>query len=539
MDRLWWGERFFLFPLEAVMSKTRSQPRRRRRTNFVQKPNGSLAPRVQAVGPERFGIVMVDVSKERIQTQICDFYGNEIVPFTVYEQSRPGCEACLRSIQQVQADSRVLDLVVAIERTGEYHRPFQRAAQRAHYDVRIVHPLATHHFRSIAHPGNKTDPTDLGGIHRATVNGFGLIERVLPPEYAQLQLLVRHRRDLVHKQTTLCCQIQEALHAIMPGYEQCFARLWDSTLALPIARATGSAEAIVRRGVPGLAELVEHGHWPRHQTTLQQIVQWAQAAPPAHAHSDILRGVLDDLDQDRLEKNRQIRQLERRMATHLADMPFVRLLVIPGINVVSAADLGGELGPISHYANANAITGRAGHFPARYQSDEVDRADGALIRAANRRLRATLMQIADNLVTCNHYFRAKASTWRSAGKDPRWIRVKVGKIFSRIAYAILAGAGPFQHPCLHGDNYVVRKLNVFHLAHQTPVVEVLAGLRAAIAQLPHAQYAHEARPWQQDYERRQASRRGGPTPLSEIILEVLARLGVGTVESTNEGTGLG
>ena len=521
------------------MSKSRSQPRRRRRTNFVQKPNGSLAPRVQAVGPERFGIVMVDVSKQRIQTQICDFYGNEIVPFTVYEQSRPGCEACLRSIRQVQAEARVLDLVVAIERTGEYHRPFQRAAQRAHYDVRIVHPLATHHFRTIAHPGNKTDPTDLGGIHRATVNGFGLVERVLPPEYAQLQLLVRHRRDLVHKQTTLCCQIKEALHAIMPGYDQCFAAFWDSTIALAIARATGSADAVLRRGVAGLAELVERGHQPRHQTTFHRIVQWAQTAPPGHAHSDIVRSVLDDLDNDRLGKNRHIHQLERIIARHLAGTAFVRLLVIPGINVVSAADLAGELGPIAHYANANAITGRAGHFPARYQSDAVDRPDGALIRTANRRLRATLMQIADNLVTCNHYFRAKASTWRSAGKDPRWIRVKVAKIFTRIAYAILAGAGPFQHPCLQGDNYVLGKLNAFHLAHHTPVAEVLAGLHATIEQLPAAQYAHEARPWQQQYQRRQASRRNGPTPLSEILLEVLARLGTGTVESTHEGAGLG
>jgi len=520
------------------MSKTRSQPRRRK-TNFVQKPSGLLSARVQAVGPERFGIVMVDVSKQRIQTQICDFYGNEIVPFTVYEQSRSGCADCLRSIGNAQAAAGLLDLVIAIERTGEYHRPFQRAAQRAHWDVRIVHPLATHHFRKLADPGNKTDRTDLGGIYRATVNGFGLIERVLPTEYGQLQLLIRHRRDLVHKQTALCCQIKETLHAIMPGYERCFTRLWDSTLALPIARAAGSAAAVLSRGVPGLAALVEHGHWPRHQTTLHQIVQWAHAAPPGHCEIDILRGVLDDLDNDRLEKNRQIRQLERRIATHLAGTPFVRLLIIPGIHVVSAADLAGEMGPIAHYANANAITGRAGHFPARYQSDEVDRANGALIRAANRRLRAALMQIADNLVTCNHYFRAKAATYSAAGKDPRWIRVKVAKTFTRIAYVILAGAGPFRHPGLQADSYVIRKLNQFHAAHETPAVEVLASLRAAIEQLPRAEYSHEARPWQQELERRQASRRHGPQPLSEIILEVLARLGVATVESTHEGPGLG
>jgi transposase len=520
------------------MSKSRSQARRRR-TNFVQKPNGTLSARVQAVGPEHFGIVMVDVAKARIQTQICDFYGNEIVPFTVYEQSRSGCADCLRAIRDAQARAGLLDLVIAIERTGEYHRPFQRAAQREQFEVRLVHPLATHHFRKLANPGNKTDPTDLGGIHRATVNGFGLIERVLPPEYVQLQLLVRHRRDLVHKQTTLCCQIKETLHAIMPGYEKCFAHLWDSTLALPIARATGSAAAVLERGVAGLAALVEHGHWSRHQTTFHQLVQWAQAAPPAHPQIDILRAVLDDLDHDRLAKSRQIHDLERRIATHLAGTPFVRLLIIPGINVVSAADLAGEMGPITHYANANAITGRAGHFPARYQSDTVDRADGALVRAANRRLRATLMQIADNLVSCNHYFRAKAATWNAAGKDPRWIRVKVGKSFTRIAYALLAGSGPFQHPCLQADSYVIRKLNTFHVAHATPVAEVLACLRAAIAQLPRAQYAHEARPWQAEHERRQAARRPGPQPLSEIILEVLARLGVGTVKSTDEGLGLG
>jgi transposase len=336
----------------------------------------------------------------------------------------------------------------------------------------------------------------------------------------------------------LCCQIKEALHAIMPGYEKCFSRLWDSTLALPIARATGSAAAVLSRGVSGLGALVERGHWPRHQTTLHRIVQWAQTAPPGHPQGDIVRTVLADLDNDRLEKNRQIRDLERVIATHVAGTPFVRLLIIPGIDIVSAADLAGEMGPIAHYANPNAITGRAGNFPARYQSDEVDRADGALIRAANRRLRATLMQIADNLVTCNHYFRAKASTWYAAKKDPRWIRVKVAKIFTRIAYAILAGAGPFQHPCLQADSYVLRKLNDFHVAHETPVGEVLTCLRTAIAQLPPTQHAHEARPWQHEYQQKLASRRRGPQPLSEIILEVLARLGVGTIESKREGPGL-
>ena len=55
------------------------------------------------------------------------------------------------------------------------------------------------------------------------------------------------------------------------------------------------------------------------------------------------------------------------------------------------------MGPISGYANANAITGRAGLFPSRYQSDQTDNDRGPLIRHSNRRLRCVLMRIADNL----------------------------------------------------------------------------------------------------------------------------------------------
>src|SRR5215475_11244511 len=103
------------------------------------------------------------------------------------------------------------------------------------------------------------------------------------------------------------------------------------------------------------------------------------------------------------------------LAGGVVQTPYVLLLAIPGINVVTIADLAGELGPISLYLNANAITGRAGLMPSRYQSDQVDCANGPLRRRGNRRLRAVLMQTADNLIQCNHYFRARAEQWTRAG----------------------------------------------------------------------------------------------------------------------------
>src|SRR5262249_12372252 len=172
-------------------------------------------------------------------------------------------------------------------------------------------------------------------------------------------------------------------------------------------------------------------------------------AAPGHPQVEWQRRILGDLEDDRLAKIQQIQALERTIAGFLVRTPYALLLIIPGINVVSAADLAGELGPIAHYANANAITGRAGVVPGRYQSDRVDLPDGPLLRRGNRRLRTALLQIADNLVACNHYFRARAELWQAACQDPRWIRVKVAKIFSRLGYALVAGQELLRPPCCH------------------------------------------------------------------------------------------
>ena len=489
---------------------------------LIQKPNGQVSQRVQAVGPERFGILCFDCAKARSKFLFANFYGTVLLPPQTVEHSRGHLQAMLDRVRQASAQHQLADCIVAIERTGEYHRPVQRACRQAGFDTRLVHPLTSKQFRLPADAGNKTDDTDLAAIFRAACNGFGLIEPVLPNDYQELQLLVRHRRDLVHKMSKLCCQIREHLHALMPGYADCFSDLWESKLALPLARVSASAEVLRQGGGQGLWRLqVEHGLSLRRDSA-GKILAWAEQATPAHPQHELLRHILSSLDDDRLGKIQQITVLERRLAHYLARTPYVLLLVIPGINVVSAADAAGELGPMSLYPNANAITGRAGLMPSRYQSDRVDRPDGPLRRRANRRLRAALTQIADNLVACNHYFAAKAARWDRQGKDARWVRVKVTKIFSRLGYAMVAGRQLFPHPCRQEGHYILHKLMEFHRDCDTPMSQVLADLDAATQQLPRSACAAEAQPLAQRLK--EVQHRKGPQPLADLIPIVLARL---------------
>ena len=124
---------------------------------------------------------------------------------------------------------------------------------------------------------------------------------------------------------------------------------------------------------------------------------------------------------------RQIAALEQKLAGDLVQTPYVRLMAIPGINVVTVAELAGEMGPITGYPNANAITGRCGLYPSRSQSDQTDHDSGPIIRQANRRLRSALMRIADNLAGHCAYYRGQAEADEARGIDKRAARVKIAR----------------------------------------------------------------------------------------------------------------
>src|SRR3954453_1575377 len=95
--------------------------RRTRRTHEIHKPNGSVHPRVQKVGPEHFGVVAVDCAKARSKWMLADFYGNVILPPAEVEHSKPPLRAATTQLREACDAHRILDLIIVVERTGRYH----------------------------------------------------------------------------------------------------------------------------------------------------------------------------------------------------------------------------------------------------------------------------------------------------------------------------------------------------------------------------------------------------------------------------------
>ncbi|MCI0331881.1 MAG: transposase [Planctomycetes bacterium] len=500
---------------------------------FIGKPTGQIQERVQAVGPEHFGIVAVDCAKRRSKWMLCNFYGKVLIEPTSVEHTTGGLRAMTQHVAEVCQAEELTDAIVAVEMTGIYHKPVQRAFRKARFDTRIVHPFASNHYRRPLHPDEKTDDHDLEAIFHAAVKGYGLATLPVGEVHESLQAITRHRHNLVKQRARLMVQMRRLLHQTMPGFADLFEddKLFHKSIALPIALKFTSAKSIFQAGIDGIASHLSEAKIRFQSRTIERIVAWAGAAAEASQLAAMYTRQWQQLNDVRRLFDEQIAATEREMAGFLVKTPYVLLLSVTGINVVSAARLAGEAGPIEHYASARAINGRAGLYPSRYQSDEVDHADGSLVRQCNRKLRGAAMMVAENLIKCHPYYRGLSALWMHEKVDPRDRRCRIANRAMRMVYQLVGGRQLWRGKGVDRE-YLLAKLQEFHRDHKTRIDLAIRDLHEALAWLPKSAYAEEAKPL---VELARKNRRG-PQRIGDLMIPLLIRLGVPIEEKVQSPT---
>jgi transposase len=500
---------------------------------FIGKPAGQIQERVQTVGPEHFGVVAVDCAKRRSKWMLCNFFGKVLVEPTTVEHTTGGLREMTQSVARICDAEGLTDTIVAVEMTGIYHKPVHRAFRKAGFDTRIVHPFASNHYRQPLHPDAKTDDHDLEAIFQAAIRGYGLATLPVGEVYLSLQAVSRHRHNLVKQRSRLMVQIRRLLHQTMPGFADLFDddKLFQKSIALPVALTFPSAEAIREAGVNGIERRLKETHVGFQTRTIERIVAWAGMAAEPSELAAMYTQQWQQLDQVRQLFNEQIVAAEREMAGFLVKTPYVLLLSVTGINVVSAARLAGEAGPIEHYASAQALKGRAGLFPARYQSDEVDRADGALVRQCNRKLRGAAMLVAENLIKCHPYYRGISELWKQQKVDPRDRRCRIANRAMRMVYQLVGGRQVWRGKGVDRE-YLLAKLQEFHRLHKTPIDQTIRDMHEAFVWLPKSAYATEAQPLAELASKNHR----GPKRIGELLIPLLIRLGVSIEDSVESNT---
>lgn len=506
-----------------MATKTRKNKNSKTTVRFIGKPTGQIQERVQKVGPQHFGIVSVDCAKRRSKWMLCDFYGRVLVEPTVVEHTRSGLDMMTQSITIARQTHHLKDLIVAVEMTGIYHRPVQRACRDAGFETRLVHPFASKHFHKPLHTDDKTDDHDLEAIFHAVAQGYGLEIKPLDEIYLSLQLLTRHRSRLVKQKARLQIQIRQLMHQSMPGYADLFEddNFFNKSIAISVAKKFSSAKEIHDAGVKGISAYLKKNKIRFQAPTVEKIVAWASNAADAAPLGKMLTMQWLELNDLRFQMMENVVRIEREMAGFLAKTPYVLLLSVTGINVVSAGALAGEAGPLNRYANSRSMIGRAGLFPSRYQSDEVDRPNGKLVRQGNKRLRVALLTIAENLIKCHSYYRGYSALLTQQKVHPRDRRCRVANKASRMIFQIVGGRQVWRGKGVDRE-YLLYKLKEFHRTHRSPATQTVGDLNEAFKWLPKSSYREEA----EQLSVAAGKRRRGVTSLGDLLIPLLIRLGV-------------
>lgn len=449
-----------------------------------QRPEAvALRNRVRAVGPEKFGLIVVDPHKNNSAVKVANFYGDTLLAVQSFPNTEPGLAEMVRTAKECLERNGIVDAVAGIERTGQYHGPAKRALRRW-WEVKMIHPYVTKRLRQPASPGVKTDGADLDAMVRAMITGYGTDEPELPQSCQEWRLVNRMREDLVGKRACVKVQCRVTIEASMPGYDAIFEDVWKSRGALALAELYGSAASLRTCTPEQIRDRLRRQGVQVMRPTIDRVLAWAAEAAEPDPAGRLQNRILHDHLRHYRWLTREICAYDIDLLRYLAKTPAVVLLSIPGINVASAAGYVGELGPASDYVNAKRITGRAGMFPSRYQSDGTDRADGPIVGGHNARLRDAILEVARNLIQHNPHFRGWAAVREQRGWPRKKIRMAVGNRFTRISHAMLTGGMVFAHPSQCERDSVLAKILCFARDHGIRPREIERVLKQVAGQLP-------------------------------------------------------
>ena len=140
------------------------------------------------------------------------------------------------------------------------------------------------------------------------------------------------------------------------------------------------------------------------------------------------------------------------------------------------------------------------------------------------------MMIADDLLSCNRFFKALKKRWVAAGMNEQAMSVRVAKRFCRIAYQMVAGGQVFRHPSCQKRDAILRKLSIFHTEHGSAMAQVMTDLQTATDHIPKSEHAPEAKSLDEELQPSNRRQQCGPRRLGEILPVVLAKLGVNFVD---------
>ena len=328
--------------------------------------------------------VGIDISKQYHDATVIDAAGQVVVAPFRFPNTCQGLATLLSQLQALDAPAQV-----AMEATGHYWLPLYEALVAHGYPVTVFNPFQIKAYRQVGLRKTKTDPVDSLWIADFLRIGRGQPMVIPPAPVRQMRELARLRFTLLQRQSNIHRRALTILDRVFPEYLTLFPSPFRPTSQALLRRAM-TATAFANWPLEDLAQTMRQasrGHFGLElarqlQTLAQNSLGIRSLGSAAYLEMQLLLDQLALLEEQVATIDRELERLLQQTDTYLT--------TIPGLGVVLAATILGEIGDIHRFASLKQLVAYAGLDPTVHQSGQFQASHSHISKRGSIYLRRAL-----------------------------------------------------------------------------------------------------------------------------------------------------
>ncbi|NLB10877.1 IS110 family transposase [bacterium] len=330
-------------------------------------------------------LVGIDIAKYNHQCSIATGAGEVINEFS-FDNNLSGFNELLNALKSLDKAKKIK---IGLEATGHYANTLKQFLSIKGYTFIEFNPyLAKQFFKSTTIRKTKTDKIDarLLSSMLASVDYKALHTKSY--HINELKALTRARDSLITDRSNYLVQITNALDNVFPEFKSFFSNRLGQT-PLYILNRYDSLEKIskiTRKQYDKLHNL------SRGRFTYNRLLQLKQLAKDSigiksKSYFSLIKRYISLIN----NLNKELDLIENDIYS-IMSMVDTKLTTIPGVSLMSAAIIIGEIGDINRFSNSAKLTAYAGFDIAIYQSGEQE-FYGRLVKRGSPLLRKTIWNL--------------------------------------------------------------------------------------------------------------------------------------------------
>lgn len=359
--------------------------------------------KLEAITPSTL-IVGVDIAKELQWARFVDYRGLELGKALKFQNNNNGFASILASIESICKGKKLADVIIGMEPTGHYWKPFANYLLIHGLTVVMVNPYHTKRAKELDdNSQTKSDKKDALTIAKLIRDGR-YYEVYMPQDiFAELRVLSTSRISLMKRFNALKNTITAVMDEYFPEIITVFKDPLKGKASMQILKSCPFSSLILGLGVEGvLVEIKKAVKKTVGRKKAEQLVEAARNSIGVNYGTVSAKLKLGLMIEELELLIKQLDQLEDAMGEALADTGYRKIILgIPGIGVVSAASFFGEIGDPMRFDDPRQISKMAGYNLIEDSSGK-NKSGTAISKRGRKNLRSVLYQMALTMVAVNN-----------------------------------------------------------------------------------------------------------------------------------------